>query len=160
RKEQWPCEQAEEFQRRVGSNKVKLSYDNIARVQFRLEGGRIHEANVDEFKLRASKLAIGATLPVVYASDNPADVRAVLAWDTVKIQLIMLAIGIPCLLLSFGVPLATLFGFAFRGRDEETVPATSEYLAPAMHVSERGDSNMIQRNPVAQTAVSTYPHTP
>ena len=45
RKEQLPCELAEEFQRRVGSNKVKLSRDYIARVQFRLGDGRTHEAS-------------------------------------------------------------------------------------------------------------------
>jgi hypothetical protein len=159
RKEQWPCEQAEEFQRRVGSNKVKLSRDYIARVQFRLEDGHTHEANVDDFKLGSSKLAIGATLPVIYAPDNPADVRAKMSWEKLKVQLIMLAIGIPFLVLSFGVPLGALFGWVFRGRDEETVSATSEYLAPATQVSERRDSNMVQRNPVAQTAVNTYSRT-
>jgi hypothetical protein len=159
RKEQLPCELAEEFQRRVGSNKVKLSRDYIARVQFPLEDGRTHEANVDDVKLGSYKLAIGATLPVIYAPDDPADVRAKMSWETLKVPLIMLAIGIPFLALSFGVPLAALFGWGFRGRREETESATSGHLAPATQVSERRDSNMVQRNPLAQTAVNTYSRT-
>jgi hypothetical protein len=156
RKEQLPCELAEEFQRRVGSNKVKLSRDYIAHVQFRLEDGRTREANVDDIKLGSYKLAIGATLPVIYAPDNPADVRAKMSWETLKVPLVLLAIGIPFLALSFGVPLTALFGWGFRGHGEETVTATSEHLAPATQVSERRSSNMVQRNSVAQTAVETH----
>ena len=160
RKEQWSCEQAEEFQRRVGSDKVKVSYNNIARVQFPLEDGRIHEAKVDDIKLGSIRLAIGATLPVTYAPNNPADVRARMSWDTLKVPLIMLAIGLPCLAFGLGIPLATLFGRAFRGRGEETVSVTSEYVAPAAtRVSGRIDSNRIPRNPVAQEAVNTYSRT-
>jgi uncharacterized protein DUF3592 len=145
RKEQLPCEQAEEFQRRVGSNKVKLSRDYIAHVQFPLEDGHTREANVDDVKLGSYKLAIGATLPVIYAPDNPADVRAKMSWETFKVPLILLAIGIPCLALSFGVPLTALFGWGFRGRGDETVTATSEHLAPATQASERRSSNMVSR---------------
>jgi hypothetical protein len=158
RKEQWPCELAEEFQQRVGSNKVRLSRDYIARVQFPLQDGRTHEASVDDIKLGSYKLNIGAILPVVYAPDNPADVRARMSWETLKVQLILLAIGIPFLALSFGVPLRALFGFGFRGRGEETSTATSEHLAPATQVSERRSSNMVERNPLAQTAVNSYSH--
>ena len=159
RKEQWSCERAEEFQRRVGSDKVKVSYNNIARLQFPLEDGRTHEAKVDDIKLGSIRLAIGATLPVTYAPNNPADVRARMSWDTLKVPLIMLAIGFPCLWLAFGGSLASLFGWAFRGRGEETVSATSEHLASGTQVSERRGSNMVQRNPVAQTAVNTYSRT-
>ena len=42
--EQWPCDRAEDFQRAVGSNKVKISHEFIARVQFPLADGRRHEA--------------------------------------------------------------------------------------------------------------------
>jgi len=159
RKEQLPCEVAEEFQRRVGSNKVKLSRDYIARVQFRLEGGRIHEANVDDIKLGSYRLAIGATLPVVYTPENPDDVRARMSWETLKVPVIMLAIGIPFLVLSFGIPLGALLGWMFRGRGEETVSTTSEYLAAATQVSERSDSSMVQRNPVVRAAVDTHSRT-
>jgi hypothetical protein len=152
RKEHLPCELAEEFQRQVGSNKVKLSYEHIARVQFPLEDGRTHEASVDDIKLGSHKMAIGATLPVTYAPDNLADVRAKMSWETLKVPLIMLVIGIPFLALSFGVPLTALFGWGFRRRGDETVSATSEYLAPATQVSERTDSNMVQRNCTTGTA--------
>jgi hypothetical protein len=47
RKELLPCELAEAFQQRVGSNKVKLSREHIARVQFALPDGRMQEASVD-----------------------------------------------------------------------------------------------------------------
>ena len=120
RKEQWPCELAEEFQKRVGSNKVKLSRDYIARVQFPLANGRTQESSVDEIKLNSYKLAIGATLPVIYDPDNPADVRAVLSWERLRVGLIMLAIGVPCLALAFGVPFGALFGWAFRARASRT----------------------------------------
>jgi hypothetical protein len=150
RKEKWPCELAEEFQKRVGSNKVRLSSDLIARVRFPLEDGRVHEANVDDVKLGSHKLAIGTTLPVIYAPANPADVRAVMSWERIKVSLILLAIGIPFLWLTFGGSLVGLFGWAFRGRgDQETMSATSEHLAPAATpLSER------------QAAVNTFSRAP
>ncbi len=116
RQEKWPCDLAEEIQRRVGSNKVKISHNSIARVQFRLADGRTHEAKADDFKLGSSKLPVGATLPVMYDPRNPADVRAEMSWERVKILLIMLAVGIVCLALTFGGPLAALYAWAFRGR--------------------------------------------
>jgi hypothetical protein len=155
RKEQLPCELAEQFQKRVGSNKVKLSRDLIARVRFPLQDGRIQDANVDDIKLGSIKLGIGATLPVFYAPNNPADVRAVMSWERIKIQLILLALGLPFLWFGFGGSFMGLFGWAFRGREEETVYATSEHLgAAAMQMSERRDSDTVARNPVAQTAVN------
>jgi hypothetical protein len=157
RKEKWPCELAEQFQKRVGSNKVKLSRDLIARVRFPLQDGRVQEASVDDIKLGSTKLAIGATLPVIYAPDNPADVRAEMSWERLKVSLILLAIGLPFLWFGFGGSLAGLFGWAFRGREEETVYATSEHLAAAApQLSERRDSDTAPRNPVAQTAVNTF----
>lgn len=155
RKEQWPCELAEAFQQRAGWNKVKLDRDYIARVQFPLEDGRTQEANVDEISLRSQKLAIGATLPVTYAPDNPADVRSRMSWEVLKVPLSMLAIGIPFLALAL-VPLAALLGGAFRGRSEEIVSVTSEQITPAAtQVSGRSDSNRVPRHPVTQEAVNT-----
>jgi hypothetical protein len=158
RKEQLPCELAEAFQKHVGSNKVKLSRDLIARVRFPLQDGRVHEANVDDIKLGSTKLAIGATLPVFYAPDNPAEVRAVMSWARIKVQLILLALGLPFLWFGFGGSLTGLFGWAFRGRSsEETVYATSEHLAAvAMQMSERSDSDRVAGNPAAQTAVNSF----
>jgi hypothetical protein len=154
RKEKLPCELAEQFQKRAGSNKVKLSRDLIARVRFQLQDGRLQDASVDDIKLGSIKMAIGATLPVIYAPDNPADVRAVLSWDRIKISLILLAIGLPFLWLGFGGSLGGLFGWAFRGREKETVYATSEQLAAVAQLSERWDSNDVAKTPAAQTAVS------
>lgn len=155
RKEKLPCELAEQFQKRVGLNKVKLSRDLIARVRFPLQDGRLQEASVDDIKLGSIKLAIGATLPVIYAPDNPADVRAVLSWDRIKISLILLAIGLPFLWFGFGGSLGGLFGWAFRRREKETAYATSEQLAAAAaRLSERRDGNNVAKTPAAQPAVS------
>jgi hypothetical protein len=160
RKDKLPCELAEQFQKRVGSNKVKLSRDLIARVRFPLQDGRIQDANVDDIKLGSIKLPIGATVPVFYTPDNPADVRAVMSWERIKVQLILLALGLPFVWFGFGGSLTGLFGWAFRGRAEETMSATSEDLAPAWtQVSERRDSNKLPGNPAAQTAVNSYPRT-
>ena len=103
--EKWPCERAEEFQRRIGKDRVKLSRDFIARVRFPLENGRTYEASVDEGKLDSYKLSIGATLPVFYAPGDPADVRAEMSWDRLKIQLGLLAAGLVFLALAFGNPI-------------------------------------------------------
>jgi hypothetical protein len=150
RKEQLPCELAEAFQRQVGSNKVKLSRDSVARVQFTLADGRSHEANVDDVKLGTYGLPVGTTLPVIYDANNPADVRARMSWQTLKVPLILLAIGIPFLLLTFGVSLTAVFRWAFRRRGEETVSTTSEPL-----VSGRNDK-MVLGSPAAQKAFEMY----
>ncbi len=148
RKEQLPCELAEEFQRRVGSNKVKLSRDSVARVKFSLEDGRTHEANADDIKLGTYGLPVGTTLPVIYDANNPADVRARMSWQTLKVPLILLAIGIPFLLLTFGVSLAGIFRWAFRSRGEETVSASSEPLG-------QGDK-LVLGSPAARKAFEMY----
>jgi len=159
KKEQWPCELAEEFHQRAGWNRVKLSHDYIARVRFPLEDGRTHEANVNEINLYPHKLAIGATLPITYTPDNPADVRAKVSWETLSVPLGLLAIGIPFLALALGVSLPALLG-TFRGRGEESVAVTSEHISPApTQVPGRTDSNKVPRNPVAQEAAITYSRT-
>jgi hypothetical protein len=114
-KEKLSCEQAEEFQRRVGPDKIKVSDEIIARVQFPLGNGRMQEVNVEERRLGSYKLPIGTTLPVVYAPDNPADVRAEMSWDRLKVPLGMFAFGIACLAFALGGRLATLFGWSFGG---------------------------------------------
>jgi hypothetical protein len=149
-KEQLPCELAEAFQRRAGSNKVKLSRDHVARVQFSLEDGRTQEANADDIKLGTYGLPIGTTLPVIHAPNDPADVRARMSWQTLKVPLILLAIGIPFLLLTFGVSLAGIFRWAFRSRAEETASATSGLL-----VSGREDK-LVLGSPAAQKAFEMY----
>jgi hypothetical protein len=155
RKDQLPCELAEAFQRRVGSNKVKLSRDYVARMQFSLEDGRTHEANIDDVKLGTYGLPIGTTLPVIYAANDPADVRARMSWKTLQIPLILLAIGLPFLVLSFGASLAALFPRVFRGRGEEAVSATSEPLACSPPVSERKDK-LVFGSPAARKAFEMY----
>jgi hypothetical protein len=147
RKEKWPCALAEEFQRRVGPNKVEISHDFIARVRFTLEDGHPHEADVDEVQLGSFPLAIGATLPVFYAPDKPEDVRAEISWEQVKIELGLLAVGIVFLALALAGPLATLYGWASRGRTsrawEEMMSTPSEHPAP----SGLEDSSTSQRRP-------------
>ncbi|MBV8838816.1 MAG: DUF3592 domain-containing protein [Alphaproteobacteria bacterium] len=129
-----PCDVAEETQRRVGANKIKLSRDYIAHVRFALADGRLQEADVDDIKLGSHKLPIGATLPVTYAPNKPTDVRARMSWETLKVPLILLAIGLPFLAASFGISLTAPLRWLFRNRSEET--ATSESLAPASRTFE------------------------
>jgi hypothetical protein len=121
-KQQWPCELAEETLRRVGWNKIKLSRDYISRLRFPLQDGRTHEADVNELNLYPHKPAIGATLPITYVADDPADVRARMSWDTLSVPFGLLAIGLPFLALALGVSLPGLLQ-AFRRRREETVSA-------------------------------------
>jgi hypothetical protein len=126
RDEEWPCPLAEEFQRRIGADRIILSHKFIAHIRFPLEDGRMHEADVDELDLHSFKLPVGATLPIVYAPDDPADARARMSWETLKFSLAllaMLAIGIRLLALTFGVPLTLLFGWAFRRRDNSVAGA-------------------------------------
>jgi len=150
RKEQLPCELAEAFQRLVGSNKVKLSRDYIARVQFSLADGRTQEASVDDIKLGTYGLPIGTTLAVMYDTNNPADVRARMSWKTLQVPLILLAIGLPFLVLCFGGPLAAVFRWALRGREEEAVSTTSGSM-----VSGQKDK-MVFGSPAAQKAFEMY----
>jgi hypothetical protein len=152
RLEKWPCDGAEEFQRRVGRNKVKISRHFIARVRFPLADGRTHEVNVDETQLDSSRLATGATLPVIYAPDHPDDVRAEMSWERLKVWLGMFAVGTVFVVLALVGPLAALLGFAFRGRRsrawEEAVSSPSERLAPTLNrTSKLGDSSSSQRRP-------------
>jgi hypothetical protein len=112
RKETWPCEQAEAFQRRIGSNKVEVTYNPVVRVQFPLQDGSTHEANVSEVTLGTSKLAVGATLPVVYARDNLDDVRPPLTWQGIKYWLSFLGFGLGCVVLTRAGQLRALFGYA------------------------------------------------
>ena len=152
RKEQWPCELAEEFQRRIGANKVKLSRDGVARVEYRLADGRTQQAEVDDFKFGTSGLAIGTTVPAVYAVGNPTDVRPKMSWHTLKVPLILLAIGLPFLALLF----YSLFGASltslFRGRREEPLSDSSDHLPTSAQMSEWTDNSPIQRSRAAQAA--------
>jgi hypothetical protein len=135
RKEQLPCEQAEELQRRPGPNRVKIHRAYIARVTFSLADGRAYEANVDDDRLGSYRLAIGATLPIVYAPDNPADVRARMSWETAELPLFAIAVGGALLVLLLRRPLTALFGRGDRFRTARTgdEPAPSERPAPALN---------------------------
>jgi uncharacterized protein DUF3592 len=135
RTETWPCDLAEEFQKRVGQDKIKLSRDYIVRVRFPLADGRTQEARVDDVKLGSYGLDVGATLPVVYAPDNPADVRAAMSWEGLKVPLGLLAVGLVCLALAFRSLLAALLGWAFPARaphaEDVTVSAAPGHVAPS-----------------------------
>ena len=119
-------------------------------MKFSLEDGRTQEANADDVKLGTYGLPIGTTLPVIYDANNPADVRATMSWRTLQVPLILLGIGIPFLLLTFGVSLTGIFRWAFRSRGEETVSASSEPL-----VAGRKDK-MVLGSPAAQKAFEMY----
>jgi hypothetical protein len=116
RKDPMACDAAEQFQRLIGANKIKVSHAYLARVQFHLENGRRHEATVEESKLDSHRLPLGTQLAVVYAPGNPADVRAVMSWERLKVPLILLAAGLVFLMLAFGGHVAALIAWAFRGR--------------------------------------------
>ena len=60
RKDPMACDAAEQFQRLIGSNKIKVSHEFLARVQFPLENGRRHEAKVEENKLEFTPAARSA----------------------------------------------------------------------------------------------------
>ena len=125
RKEPMACDAAEAFQLRVGPSKVKISAERFALVRFSLADGRAHEAKVDERKLHSHGLPVGATFAVVYAPDQPADVRAVLTWDQLKVSLMLFALGVVSLMLAFPGMVAAPFAWAFRGApvDNEPRPA-------------------------------------
>ncbi len=120
RKDPMACDAAEQFQRLIGANKIKVSHEFLARVQFSLENGRTHEAKVDENKLDSYRLPVGTKLAVVYAPGNPADVRAVLSWERLKVPLMLLAAGLVFLMLAFGGRVSALLAWAFRGRSSVT----------------------------------------
>jgi hypothetical protein len=112
----------------------------MARVQFELADRSTHEATVDEGKLDSHKLPVGATLPVVYTPDNPADVRARMSWERLKVPLGLFAVGSLCLALAFGAPFGALFAWAFRGRtpqdhEERVAAALQDHAPTAMPVS-------------------------
>jgi hypothetical protein len=131
RKEKMACGAAEEFQRRVGSNKVRVSHAFIARVRFPLADGGTREARVDESRLGSFSLPVGATLPAIYSRDDPADVRAPLSWERIQGPLIMLTICLAFFAPMLIRPFAVLLGWALRGRmsaaDEQTAWAPSEH---------------------------------
>src|SRR5262249_26320696 len=78
RKDPMECDAAEAFQRNIGSNKVKVSQNSLARVRFSLADGQAYEAKVADLKLGSHQLPVGAKIAVVYAPNHPADVRPVL----------------------------------------------------------------------------------
>jgi hypothetical protein len=127
RKEPMACDAAEAFQQRLGLSKVKVSAERFALVRFTLADGRAHEAKVDERTLHSHTLPVGAKIAVVYAPDQPADVRPVLTWDQLKVSLMLFALGVVSLMLAFPGSIAALFAWAFRGGpapvDNEPRPA-------------------------------------
>ena len=155
RKEQWPCELAEEFQRRIGASKVKLSRDGFARVEYRLADGRIQQAEVDDVKLGTYGLAVGTTLPVVYAISNPTDVRARMSWQTLKVPVILLAIGLPFLALFVMSVFGTSLWALLRRHREETASDKSDHLPTSAQMSEWTDNAPVQRSRAAQAAYSS-----
>jgi hypothetical protein len=131
RKDPMNCSVAEELQRRVGANKIKISRDSYALVRFPLADGKEHTAKVEESKLGSHSLPVGATFAVVYDPLHPADVRATLSWERLKIPLILLAAGLFFLMLIFFSPFAALYKWAFRSRtptdDREPVISPARY---------------------------------
>jgi hypothetical protein len=116
RKDPMNCTLAEELQRRVGANKIKISRDSYALVRFPLADGKEHTTKVEESKLGSHKLPVGATIAVVYDPVLPADVRAVLSWERLKIPLILLAAGLFFLTLMFFNPITALYRWIFHRR--------------------------------------------
>lgn len=130
RKEPMACDAAEAFQQRIGAKKVKVSAEHLALVRFSLADGRAHEAKVDERKLDTRQLPVGAKIAVVYAPDRPADVRAVLTWDRLKVSFGLFVAGIVVLLLTFATALLAR-AFASRPASFDNAPR------PAVVVSGR-----------------------
>jgi hypothetical protein len=118
----------------------------------------MYEASVDEGKLDSHKLPLDATLRVFYDPHNPADVRAEMSWDRLKIQLGLLAVGLVFLAFAVGNPLTALLAWAFRGRAGETTEAESEgpedFALTPPRASEPRGGNRSPRRPLASA------HTP
>jgi hypothetical protein len=121
------CDAAEALEQRVGPSKIRVSAERFALVRFSLADGRAHEAKVDERTLNSHTLPVGAQIAVIYAPNQPADVRPVLTWDHFKVSLMLFAFGLFSLMLAFPGPIAALFASAFRGGpahvDNEPRPA-------------------------------------
>ncbi len=150
RKEVWPCNEAEEMQRLAGPIKFRVSHDSVARVRFTLENGRTQEASIDEYKFDSYKLAIGTTLPVIYAPDNPSDARPNLSLKQLSFSLVLFAIGTPFLMLAFGIPFSAPLRWAFRRRASRAGEEAAPSARPAptfIEASELGDSSTSQRRP-------------
>jgi len=138
RKEPMACDAAEAFQQRIGSNKVKLSENSSARVRFSLADGQAHEAKVPWSKLGSNKPPVGAKIAVVYAPDHPADVRAVLTWERLKISLMLFAVGLVIMLLAFGVQIiAALYAWVSSRRTMDDDNASLIAPLATQTVSER-----------------------
>jgi hypothetical protein len=133
RKEPMACDAAETFQRYVGATRIRISAESFALVRFPLADGRTHEAKVYESKLDSYKLPVGAKIAVVYAPNQPAEVRAVLTWDRIKVSLMLFAVGVVVLMLNFAGSIVRLLARAFAG---SPTPVDSEPL-PAPVVSAR-----------------------
>lgn len=145
RNEPMACDAVEAFQRYVGPSKIKVSKVNLALVRFSLADGRAHEAKVNERKLDSFKLPVGAKIAVVYAPDQPGDVRAVLTWDRLKVSLMLFAVGVVVLMLTFTGSIVALFAGAFRSSpapvDNEPRPAvvvSGRAALPTMGSEPRG----------------------
>src|SRR3954468_8811356 len=144
RKEPMPCYAAEALQRLVGANKIEISSDLFALVRFFLADGRVHEAKVAESKLGSFKLPVGEKIAVVYAPDQPGDVRAVLTWERFKGSLLAFAGGLCFLMLGFADRVAALLAWAFRSRpsaaSNEPRPAAVAGGRPASAAMSSGPS--------------------
>lgn len=91
RKEPMACAAAEAIRDFVGATKVRIYREAFALVRFPLADGSTHDAKVAELKLRSQQLPAGTELAVVYAPDQPGDVRRPMTWDDVKVSLMLLA---------------------------------------------------------------------
>jgi hypothetical protein len=144
RKDPMACDAAEEVQRLIGSNRIKVSENSFARVRFSLADGNMHEAKVTERTLDSNQLPVGAQIAVVYAPNHPDDVRQVLTWERFKISLMLFAVGLVLVLIAGAGQVAALFAWVLRSRtlDADNAPLMSP-AATQMLSAGRGAASRI-----------------
>jgi hypothetical protein len=118
-----------------GAAKIKVSQDTFARIRFPLADGRVHEAKVSESKLGSYNLPIGSQIAVVYAPDQPSDVREVLTWERFRVSFMIFAVGLVFLMVVFARQIGALVAWACPNR---TSSADNEPRSTVVVVSNRG----------------------
>lgn len=138
RKDPMACDSADALQRRFGSAKIRISQDTFARIRFPLADGRVHEAKVNESKLDSYSLPIGTQIAVVYAPDQPSDVRAVLTWERFRVSFMIFAVGLVFLMVVFARQIGALVAWAFANRTSSADNEPREPRPTVVVVSNRG----------------------
>lgn len=111
------CPEAEQIVGISASSKIGVRRDDMARLQFTLPDGSVHESRVAEHKVRSSGVPLEGKLAVVFDRHSPDDVRAPAEGKDVAALFGILAFGL--LLLTFPVVSAVKW---LRGDRQASLP--------------------------------------